>query len=137
MSEIRSISIVSKSALTVSQKSGKTYFTIEDDQGNRYITFNPKLHNELEVGSIVPLVITPSTREGSSPSFDKPKDGTESKPDEPTHEVSGQEIGMWYNNLGNRIGDGSLERDFPKTHVKIKGQYYKRMSEVLGINFKE
>ena len=48
-----------------------------------------------------------------------------------------QELGMWYKEVGNRIGDGSMERDFPKSHVSNKSQYYKRMSEVTGIDFKK
>lgn len=52
-------------------------------------------------------------------------------------EYAPQEIGMWLKELGNRIGDGSLERDFPKMATKIKGQYYQRMSKVTGIAFKE
>jgi hypothetical protein len=47
-----------------------------------------------------------------------------------------QEMGMWWKELGNRIGDGSLEKDYPKAHVRIKGQYYKKMSEVTGVSFK-
>ena len=44
---------------------------------------------------------------------------------------------VWFKELGARIGDGSLERDYPKSHVKIKVQYYKRMSEITGVSFKE
>ncbi len=42
---------------------------------------------------------------------------------------------LWWKELGNRIGDGSLEKDYPKAHVKIRVQYYKKMSEVTGVNF--
>ncbi len=35
--------------------------------------------------------------------------------------------------MGCRISDGTLEKDFPKSAVKIKGQYYKQMFEILGI----
>lgn len=49
--------------------------------------------------------------------------------------ISGEERGMWFKELGNRIGDGSIERDYPKAHIKIKGQYYKKMSEVTGVDF--
>lgn len=44
-----------------------------------------------------------------------------------------QEIGMWWNNLGNRIGDGSIERDYPNTAVSIKSQYYSKMFKVTGV----
>ena len=47
-----------------------------------------------------------------------------------------QEIGLWWKLMGDRIGDGSLERDYPNSHIKIKGQFYKKMSEVTGVNFK-
>ncbi|KKN64723.1 hypothetical protein LCGC14_0488550 [marine sediment metagenome] len=52
-------------------------------------------------------------------------------------EIAPQELGMWWKELGNRIGDSSLERDYPKAHVKIKVQYYKKLSEVTGVSFKE
>ncbi len=66
-------------------------------------------------------------------------------PEEHKAEVNQREISreesieqhVWFKELGARIGDGSLERDYPKSHVKIKVQYYKRMSEITGINFKE
>ena len=46
-----------------------------------------------------------------------------------------QELGMWYKELGNRIGDGSLEKDFPKSYTEIKTQYYRKMAEVTGVIF--
>ncbi len=52
-------------------------------------------------------------------------------------EIAPQELGMWWKELGNRIGDGSLEKDYPKAHVKIRVQYYKKLSEVTGVSFKE
>ena len=62
--------------------------------------------------------------------------------DEPTKEelatpkpVNPMELGMWFKELGNRIGDGSLDRDYPTAAVKIKGQYYKKMSEITGVQF--
>lgn len=48
-----------------------------------------------------------------------------------------QELGMWWKELGNRIGDGSLAKDYPKSQVKIKTQYYRKMSEITGVSFKE
>ena len=44
-----------------------------------------------------------------------------------------QEIGMWFKELGNRIGDGSIERDYPNTAVSIKSQYYSKMFKVTGV----
>ena len=43
---------------------------------------------------------------------------------------------MWFKELGLRIGDGALDRDYPKVAVAIKTKYYQRMSEVTGIPFK-
>ena len=43
---------------------------------------------------------------------------------------------VWWKELGNRIGDGSLEKDYPTYAVKIKHEYYKKMSEVIGVSFK-
>ena len=56
--------------------------------------------------------------------------------DTPKSREDGMREGLWWNNLGNRIGDGSLDRDFPKSAVEIKSQYYKEMSEVTGVDFK-
>ncbi len=44
---------------------------------------------------------------------------------------------FWFKDLGNRIGDCSIERDFPHSHVYIKTQYYKEMSDVTGVDFKK
>ncbi|KKN78478.1 hypothetical protein LCGC14_0350100 [marine sediment metagenome] len=46
-----------------------------------------------------------------------------------------QELGMWWKELGNRIGDGSIERDYPTEAVKIKTQYYRQMAKVTGVKF--
>jgi len=46
------------------------------------------------------------------------------------------EEAVWWKELGNRIGDGSIDRDFPNTMVKVKSQYYKKLSEVTGVDFK-
>ena len=55
----------------------------------------------------------------------------------PRAQPAPQEIGMWWKELGNRIGDGSLEKDFPKSSVKIKAQYYNKMSDVTGVALKK
>jgi hypothetical protein len=68
---------------------------------------------------------------------------TESEPQEsplqrdepPIEKYAPQEIGMWHKELGECIRSGSLERDFPNSHVKIKSHYYKKMSDVTGIPF--
>ena len=54
-----------------------------------------------------------------------------------TKPIAPQELGMWWKELGNRIGDGSLDKNYPKNAVRIKAAYYKKMSEVTGVNFKE
>lgn len=40
---------------------------------------------------------------------------------------------LWWQELGNRIGDGSLERDYPNSVTSLKSQYYKRMFEVTQV----
>ena len=47
------------------------------------------------------------------------------------------DLKFWYGQLGNRIGDESIDRDFPNMAVKIKGQYYKQMETVTGISMKK
>ena len=46
---------------------------------------------------------------------------------------SSPETGMAWNNLGARIGDGSIDRDYPRSATKIKSQYYKYIFGVTGI----
>lgn len=58
-------------------------------------------------------------------------------PATPKPSIAPQELGMWWKELGNRIGDGSIDRDFPKSAVWIKGQYYKQMEAVTGISMKK
>ena len=88
-------------------------------------------NNKWQLDTIVPIgdELPPSTEVSVSPEHTPP-------PPTPPHQYAPQELGMWWKELGNRIGDGSLERDYPKAHVRVKGQYYKRMSEVTGVNFK-
>jgi len=50
---------------------------------------------------------------------------------------SSPEVGMCWNNVGNRIGDGSIDRDYPKSATKIKGQYYKYIFGVTGIKLEK
>ena len=59
------------------------------------------------------------------------------EPSKPAPAISGEERGMWFKEMGNRIGDGSIEKDFPHSVVAIKGQYYKKMSEITGVHFKK
>ncbi len=47
------------------------------------------------------------------------------------------DLKFWQGQLGNRIGDGSIDKDFPNMAVKIKGQYYKQMETVTGISMKK
>ena len=51
-------------------------------------------------------------------------------------EIAPQERGMWLKELGARIGDGSLAKDFPNSVINIKAQYYRMMSEATGVDFK-
>ncbi|KKN60082.1 hypothetical protein LCGC14_0535510 [marine sediment metagenome] len=44
---------------------------------------------------------------------------------------------MWFKELGNRIGDNSLERDWPKTHERIANDYYREMAKHTGVKFAE
>lgn len=67
----------------------------------------------------------------------KPVAHAEKATEPATKRVSGEEMGMWWKELGKRIGDGSLEKDFPKSLVKLKGQYYNKMFETLGLKKEE
>ena len=68
---------------------------------------------------------------------ERPKDYVEPKGGSEPSEPAPQELGMWWKELGNRIGDDSLDRDYPNASTSIKAQYYKKMSEVTGVDFKK
>ena len=134
--------------------------TEEDGWGNLWVTpqgggdkvkiakKRSNLHPLFEQGKAVllhwevymdkPYVSNAELVTGNLPQATKPIEPTP-HPDEPKPEelkrYAPQEIGMWWKSMGDRIGDGSLEKDYPKSHIKIKGQYYKKMSEVTGVNF--
>ncbi len=71
----------------------------------------------------------PETEQTKTPDELKPK--IESKP------PAAQEIGMWWKELGEMIRSGNLDKDYPKSTVKIKTQFYNKMFEVLNIDRKE
>jgi len=76
-------------------------------------------------------ISTAETTEAPAPEEGQPSTTPESKPN-----YAPQEIGMWMKELGECIRSGQLEKDYPSAHTKIKGYYYKKMSEVTGIPFK-
>jgi len=59
----------------------------------------------------------------------------EKLPPTPRVDPRSQEIAehVMIKELGNRVGDGSLERDYPKDGAKIKVWYYNRIFKVLNI----
>ncbi len=133
--------------------------TREDEYGNLWVTpagggdevkigeKRSQLHELFEQGKAVMLhwetyrnrayVSDARLVEGELLESVKP-DGPPPQPgeDQPKVKPAPQEIGMWWKELGNRIGDGSIERDYPNKAVKIKHDYYKRMSEVTSVSFK-
>lgn len=48
-----------------------------------------------------------------------------------------QEVGMWLKALGDRIGDGSLEKAYPHSHIEIKKQWFEKCWAVTGIKPKK
>jgi len=94
--------------------------------------FTPKdLDEPIEYIAVAHLVSSLSDEVKPPPKGSRPETKTAKK----TPDHAPQELGMWWKELGNRIGDGSLAKDYPKANVKIKGQYYKKMSEVTGVDF--
>lgn len=139
MAETKTITVSVRGELTKSKK-GRTYFIVQTDELEQFVCYKANLYPEFAQG--VTQVIDWKEGTGNfSPSIEgivgKEEGGETEPPGEPSTEHAPQEVGMWWKELGNRIGDGSLERDYPKAHVKIKGQYYKKMSEVTGVFFKE
>jgi len=89
------------------------------------------LHWEIYLNK--PYVADAKLVEGELPPARKPV--TPETGDIPSSPPAPQEVGLWWKEMGKRIGDGSLERDFPKMFVKIKTVYYKKMSEVTRVPF--
>lgn len=104
---------------------------------NRMLTYT-KEKNDKGYWTIMSLAFTEAPTQEMThetvPEGMPPKE--ELKGTQPKITPNPQELGMWFKEMGNRIGDGSIERDYPKSHISIKSQYYKRMSEVTGIDFK-
>jgi hypothetical protein len=147
----RKITIVKTEIMIPVDKDTNEYGDIlfHDEAGNEY-KINQKrarLGEQIVVGRAVELgygnymnydfIAEARLVEGALPPAKEPYTPPPEHPEPPAKSTSPQETGMWWKELGNRIGDGSLERDYPKAHIKIKGQYYKKMSEVTGVNFKE
>lgn len=52
-------------------------------------------------------------------------------------QIAPQERGMCLKEVGECIRSGQLDKDFPKSVVKIKSEYYKLISKGSGIEFKQ
>ena len=138
--------------VVVKVSNGKGGFKITDSMGEEYILSakNRDLENQLIVGratTITPFISTYGKFINKAELFDgKPPEEKQVEPTgvEPSISpkvkepvISGEERGMWYKEMGSRIGDGSLEKAFPNMVVKIKAAYYQKMSQITGIKFKE
>lgn len=64
------------------------------------------------------------------------KEGVERLSQAPA-EIAPQEKGMWLKVMGEFIMSGQMEKDFPKSFVRIKSQFYKEMSHKTGIELWE
>ncbi len=90
-------------------------------------------------GVIIPFVSDIETVEGNLPEAQTPQVTLEQQAEinaaiKPA--PAPQELGMWWKELGEAIRAGNIDVDFPNNAVKIRSQYYKKMSEVTGVNFK-
>lgn len=117
-------------------KSGKSYLEVIDQDNDKYSCWDEGLWNSLGKNATGTVSFEKKGIFRNITAFETAEAGIEKIPPAPEH-YEPQEVGMWWKELGNRIGDGSLERDYPQSHIKIKGQYYKKMSEVTGVKFKE
>ena len=113
---------------------GKVYLEVIDQDDKKYSCWDEGLWNALGKNFTVKIGFE---LRGNFKNILQAEAVREEDLPQPKHEIAPQERGMWWKELGNRIGDGAIDRDYPNTSISIKGQYYKKMSEITGVNFKK
>lgn len=68
---IETVEVAERSNLIVSQKTQRTYFTIQDAGGRKLLCFDKGLYNEMPVGTIVQLDVAPAKGD-QTPTFKRP-----------------------------------------------------------------
>jgi hypothetical protein len=137
-------SIVARSDLIPSKKSGRVYFTVVDETDRKLICFNPKLYDHLAVGSVVELGITPGKNPEDTPRITsivgvatEPETKTDKPPYKPKPEYRGrddepapQAVGMTVKQVYEMIRDKTLEPIFGREAAGELVQWYR--SQILG-----
>ena len=111
---------------------------IKDTNGNWYGTFNTQA---VELTANMTVSFEPIVK-GNNKNFNEwVVSGINTPIDQPQppskSPISGEERGMWWKELGECIRTGELDKAFPNSAIRIKGEYYKKMSEVTNVNFKK
>jgi len=75
---LETVEVKERSNLTVSQKTQRTYFTITDTDDRKLLCFDKGLYNELPIGVITQLDITPAKGDQTA-TFKRPPKETEAK----------------------------------------------------------
>ena len=134
---IETVNIVGRSDIITAKQSKKQYFTVTDDTDRKLICFNPHLHEKLDIGSVVQLETKPGLKEGDTIRIERLVDDEETQPHpvEEQAEPAPQERGMCLKEIGEGIRSGQLAKDFPNSVVRIKSEYYNKISNGSGINF--
>ena len=135
---IETINIRERSNLIVAKQSKRTYFTVTDDQGRKFLCYNQSAFNEMPVGAGVAVEIT--ERGDQTPTIDLITEGAEKPAEQPAPPKpqerkdtfgEGQREGMWYKELGELIRSGEMVKMFGKENaITIMKEY---RAELLGV----
>ena len=112
---------------TISEKRKHLFPVIQD--GTAVQLFYAKYMDKLYIADVK------SMQEQLAPQYEEVRQEAKAEIAKPTPQEkhNPQEQGMCWKELGCRIGDGSLEKDFPKQAIQIKSIYYNYILTTTGV----
>lgn len=127
--------IVNGEAEIKTDKKGREYLSVPYGDGKHQAIYgNSELWEIVQNSAILKMTGTVSGNFFNVDSFllDLPP---ADKPISPTLQAkeSSPERGMWWKELGEMIRSGTLEKEYPHDHAKIKIHYWKEMFATLDI----
>ena len=117
------------------KKEGNIYLEVIDHESERFSCWEQELWNDLGTNATVKISYEKKGIFKNIIAVELVKEGIDKIAPTPKEFHEPQEIGMWCKELGEFIRSGQLEKDFPKSYVRIKSEYYKRMSDAIDIDF--